>query len=106
MKVVLTLIWCLNRLKSILMASIGLWRPLKAWKKGLKNDAMTSFSNSFYDSEFPRTDASKKTVFLWKNMYQRKSRNWENSSSMLWSIYFMLTTTNRSHCATFENKTL
>ena len=66
MKVVLTLIWCLNRLKSILMASIGLWRPLKAWKKGLKNDAMTSFSNSFYDSEFLRTDASKKTVFYGK----------------------------------------
>ena len=31
-------------------------------------------------------------------MYQRMSRNWENSSSMLWCIYFMLTTTNRSHC--------
>ena len=63
MKVVLTLIWCLNRLKSILMASIGLWRPLQAWKKGLKNDAITSFSYSFYDFENPRTDASKRTGF-------------------------------------------
>ena len=44
----------------------GLWRPLKARKKGLKNDDMTSFSNSFYDSEFPGTDASKKTVFMEK----------------------------------------
>ena len=97
MRVVLTLIWWLNRLKSILMAFKSLWRPLKARKKDLKNNNMTSFSNSFYDSEFLRIDASK-DYFLWKNMYQRKSKNWENSSSMLWSIYFMLTTTNRSHC--------
>ena len=59
MRVVLTLIWWLNILKSTLMPFKGLWRPLKARKKGLKNDEMTSFSNSFYDSEFPRTDASK-----------------------------------------------
>ena len=66
MRVVLTLIWWLNRLKSILMAFKSLWRPLKARKKGLKNDDMTSFSNSFYDSEFPRIDASKKTIFYGK----------------------------------------
>ena len=59
MRVVLTLIWWLNRLKSTLMPFKGLWRPLKVRKKGLKNDDMTSFSYSFYDSEFLRTDASK-----------------------------------------------
>ena len=50
------------------MAFKGLRRPLKARKKGLKNDDMTSFSYSFYDFEFPQTNASKKT-FLWKNMH-------------------------------------
>ena len=59
MRVVLRLIWILNQLKIILMPFKGLWSPLKARKKDLKNDDMTSFSNSFYDSEFPRTDASK-----------------------------------------------
>ena len=59
MRVVLRLIWILNQLRIILMPFKGLWSPLKARKKGLKNDDMTSFSNSFYDSEFSRTDASK-----------------------------------------------
>ena len=44
----------------------GLRRPFKDKKKGLKNDDMTSFSNSFYDSEFLQTDASKQTVFYGK----------------------------------------
>ena len=63
MRVVLTLIWWLNRLKSILMAFKSLWRPLKARKKGLKNDDMTSFSNSFYDSEYPQ---AKRLFFMEK----------------------------------------
>ena len=66
MRVVLTLIGWLDRLESILMAIKGLWRPLKARKKGLKNDDMTSFSNSLYDSEFPQTTASKKDCFYGK----------------------------------------
>ena len=101
MKVVLTLIWCLNRLKSILMASIGLWRPLKAWKKGLKNDAMTSFSNSFYDSEFPRTDASKKTVFYGK-ICIKESLEIEKTQVVCCGLFILCwpLLLSRSHCAT------
>ena len=44
----------------------------KGQKKGFENDVMTSFSNSFYDSEFPPTEID---CFLWKNMDKRKSRS-------------------------------
>ena len=63
MRVVIRLIWISNRLKIILMPFKGLWSPLKARKKGLKNDDMTSFSNSFYDSEYPQ---AKRLFFMEK----------------------------------------
>ena len=39
------------------MAIKGIYRPLKARKKSLKNYDVTSFDNSFYDFEFPRRNA-------------------------------------------------
>ena len=102
MRVVLTLIWWLNRLKSILMAFKSLWRPLKARKKGLKNDNMTSFSNSFYDSEFPRIDASKKTIFYGK-ICIKESLEIEKTQVVCCghpqNNYFMLNSNKISHCA-------
>ena len=101
MWIVLTLIWQLNRLKNILMAFKGLWRPLKSWKKGLKNDDMTSFSNSFYDSEFPGTDASKRTAFYGK-IFIKESLEIEKTQVVCCghsqNNYFMLNSNKISHC--------
>ena len=101
MRVVLTLIWWLNRLKSILMAFKSLWRPLKARKKGLKNDDMTSFSNSFYDSEFPGIDASKKTSF-YEKICIKESLEIEKTQVVCCghpqNNYFMLNSNKISHC--------
>ena len=43
LSVVLALIWGSNRLKSILMAIKGIYRPLMARKKSLQNYDVTSF---------------------------------------------------------------
>ena len=78
-----------------------LWRPLRAWRKGLKNDAMTSFSNSFYDSEYPQTDASKKTVFNGK-ICIKESLEIEKTQVVCCghpqNNYFMLNSNKISHC--------
>ena len=101
MRVVLTLIWWLNRLKSTLMSFKGLWRPLKARKKGLKNDDMTSFSNSFYDSEFPWTEQANR-LFFYGKICIRGSLEVKKTQVVCCchppKNYFMLNSNKISHC--------
>ena len=63
---------------------------------------MTSFSNSFYDSEFPRIDASKKTIFYGK-ICIKESLEIEKTQVVCCghpqNNYFMLNSNKISHCA-------
>ena len=80
----------------------GLQRVSKGLKKGLKNDDMTSFSYSFYDSEFLRTDASKQTVFYGK-ICIRGRLEVEKTQVVCCghpqNIYFMVNSTTGFRCA-------
>ena len=63
---------------------------------------MTCFSNSFYDSEFPRIDASKKTIFYGK-VCTKESLEIEKTQVVCCghpqNKYFMLNSNKISHCA-------